>query len=61
MKKIIFVSLRMADDMKKRVYPVDGNSFIEYSGEVYYAVNAVLAFSKGRVLEKVKKTEVHFL
>lgn len=43
MKKIIFVSLKMADDMRKRVYPVDGNSFIEYSGEVYYAINAVLA------------------
>ncbi len=33
----------MADDMHKRHYPVDGNSFIEYSGEVYYAINAVLA------------------
>jgi len=43
MKKIIFVSLMMADDMKKRHYPVDGNSFIEYSGETYYAINSVLA------------------
>ena len=43
MKKIVFVSLMMADDMKKRKYPVDGNTFIEYSGEVYYAINAVLA------------------
>lgn len=43
MKKIVFVSLKMADDMRKRVYPVDGNSFIEYSEEVYYAINAVLA------------------
>lgn len=31
--------------MQKRHYPVDGNSFIEYPGEVYYAINAVLAKS----------------
>ena len=43
MKKKVFVTLMMADDMHKRHYPVDGNSFIEYSGEVYYAINAVLA------------------
>ena len=43
MKKIVFVTLMMADDMHKHHYPVDGNSFIEYSGEVYYAINAVLA------------------
>jgi hypothetical protein len=33
----------MADAMNKRKYPVEGNTFIEYSGEVYYAINAVLA------------------
>lgn len=43
MKKIVFVTLMMADNMQKRHYPVDGNSFIEYPGEVYYAINAVLA------------------
>lgn len=43
MKKTVFVTLMMADDMKKRHFPVDGNSFIEYSGEAYYAINAVLA------------------
>ena len=43
MKKIVFVSLMMADAMNKRKYPVEGNTFIEYSGEVYYAINAVLA------------------
>ena len=43
MKKIVFVSLMMADDMKKRQYPVDGNALIEYQEEVYYAINAVLA------------------
>lgn len=43
MKKTVFVTLMMADDMHKRHYPVDGNSFIEYPGEVYYAINAVLA------------------
>lgn len=43
MKKIVFVTLMMADNMQKRHYPVDGNSFIEYQGEVYYAINAVLA------------------
>lgn len=43
MKKIVFVTLMMADNMHKCHYPVDGNSFIEYSGKVYYAINAVLA------------------
>lgn len=43
MKKTVFVTLMMADDMRKRHYPVDGNSFIEYDGEVFYAINAVLA------------------
>lgn len=43
MKKTVFVTLMMADDMHKRHYPVDGNSFIEYDGEVFYAINAVLA------------------
>lgn len=43
MKKIVLVPLKMSDDMKKRNYPVDGNSFIEYENEVYYAINAVLA------------------
>ncbi len=43
MKKIVFVTLMMADNMKKRHYPVDGNSFIEYPGETYYAINSVLA------------------
>lgn len=43
MKKTVFVSLMMADDMHKRHFPVDGNSFIEYPGETYYAINSVLA------------------
>ena len=43
MKKIVFVTLMMADDMHKRHFPVDGNSFIEYPGETYYAINSVLA------------------
>ena len=43
MKKIVFVTLMMADDMHKRHFPVDGNSLIEYPGELYYAINAVLA------------------
>jgi len=43
MKKIVFVTLMMADDMHKRHFPVDGNSFIEYPGESYYAINSVLA------------------
>lgn len=41
MKKI--VPLKMSDDMKKRKYPVNGNSFIEYENDVFYAINAVLA------------------
>ncbi len=43
MKKIVFVSLMMADKMNKRKYPVEGNSLIEYQGELYYAINSVLA------------------
>lgn len=43
MKKIVFVTLMMADAMHKRHFPVDGNSFIEYPGETYYAINSVLA------------------
>ena len=43
MKKIVFVTLRMADDMEKRQFPVDGNALWEYEGEGEYAVNAVLA------------------
>lgn len=43
MKKTIFVSLMMADNMHKRHFQVDGNSFIEFAGETYYAINSVLA------------------
>lgn len=43
MKKTVFVTLMMADNIHKRHFPVDRNSFIEYSGECYYAINAVLA------------------
>ena len=43
MKKIVFVTMMMANDMHKRHFPVDGNTFIEYPGETYYAINAVLA------------------
>ena len=43
MKKIVFATMMMADDMHKRHFPVDGNSFIEYPGETYYAINSVLA------------------
>lgn len=43
MDKIVFVTLMMADEMKKRHFPVDENSFIEYPGETYYAINSVLA------------------
>lgn len=43
MKKTVFVSLMMADNMHKRHFPVDGNSFIEFPGETYYAINSVLA------------------
>ena len=43
MKKIVFATMMMADDMHKRHFPVDGNSFIEYPGVTYYAINSVLA------------------
>lgn len=57
MKKIVFVTLMMADDMYKRHYPVDGNTFIEYSGELYYAINAVLA----RTMKKDDEVKVVLL
>ena len=57
MKKIVFVTLMMADDMHKRHYPVDGNSFIEYPGELYYAINSVLA----RTMKKEDEIKVILL
>lgn len=45
MKKIVFVTLMMADDMQKKHYPMEDSSLQEYAGEVYYAINAILAHS----------------
>lgn len=45
MDKVIFVTLMMADKMEKRHFPVENDSLTEYSGETYYAINAVLSNS----------------
>ena len=45
MDKVIFVTLMMADKMEKRHFPVEKDSLTEYSGETYYAINAVLSNS----------------
>ena len=48
MKKIVFVTLMMADDMHKRHYPVDGNSFIvinyDNNNYAYKASSDTLAY-----------------
>ena len=43
MKKIVFATLPLKNDMKKRIYPVDGNALIEVKEPIYYAVNSALA------------------
>ena len=43
MKKIVFATLPLKNDMKKRTYPVDGNALIEVNEPIYYAVNSALA------------------
>ncbi len=53
MKKIVFSNLPMKKELNSFKYRVDGNSTIEYDGEVIFPVNSVLAktMKKG---EKVK-------
>lgn len=43
MKRIIFSTLPMRKELIKLNYKVDGNSTIEYDGEVVFPVNSVLA------------------
>jgi hypothetical protein len=43
MKKIVFVTLPLKNDMKKCIYPVDGNVLIEVKEPIYYAANSILA------------------
>ena len=50
MKKIVLVPLKMSDDMKKRHYPVDGNSFIEYENEIN-AGSALVGLNKMKLTE----------
>ena len=59
MKKIIFSDLPMKPKEKliKHQYKVDGNSTIEYDGEVIFPVNSVLA----RTMEKGDKVKVVLL
>ena len=57
MKKIIFSNLPMKKELHAFKYKVDGNSTIEYDGEVIFPVNAVLA----RTLKKGDKVKVVLL
>jgi len=57
MKKIIFSNLPMKKQLNKFCYKVDGNSTIEYDGEVIFPVDSVLA----RVLKKGEKVKVVLL
>lgn len=43
MKKIVFATLPLKNDMEKRKYPVDGNALIESKEPIYYAVNPAVA------------------
>ena len=57
MKKIIFSNLPMKKELHKFKYRVDGNSTIEFDGEVIFPVNSVLA----RTLKKGDKVKVVLL
>ena len=43
MKKILFVTLPLRKDLKKCVYPVNGNSFLEIKEPIYFAATCALA------------------
>lgn len=62
MKRIVFSNLPMKRDLHKFTYKVDGNSTIEYDGEVIFPVNSVLAktMKKGESFKVVllKKLDV---
>lgn len=45
MKKIVFTNLPMKKKLKAFKYFVDGNTDIDYDGEVFFPINAVLAKS----------------
>ncbi|MCQ2103417.1 MAG: TM1812 family CRISPR-associated protein [Fibrobacter sp.] len=54
--KIVFVNIPMKKASDPKQYPVDGNSEIEYEGNVRFPINAVLAKSlkKGESVKIVK-------
>lgn len=57
MKKIVFSNLPMKKDLYGFKYKVDGNSTIEYDGEVIFPVNSVLA----KTVKKGDKVKVVLL
>ncbi|MCM1440541.1 MAG: hypothetical protein NC131_15280 [Roseburia sp.] len=57
MKKIVFSNLPMKKELHKFKYSVDGNSTIEYDGEVIFPVNSVLA----KTMKKGDKVKVVLL
>lgn len=54
--KIVFVNIPMKKAPEPKCYPVEGNSEIEYQGEVRFPINAVLArcLKKGESVKIVK-------
>ena len=57
MKKIIFSDLPMKKELHAFNYKADGNSTIEYGGEVIFPVNSVLA----KTMKKGDKVKVVLL
>jgi len=55
--KLIIATVPMKKNVSSLFYPVVGNNLIEYNGEVYFPVNAVLA----KTLKKGEKGKVLFL
>lgn len=55
--KLIITTVPMKKNISSLFYPVLGNSFIEYNGEVLFPVNAVL----GKTLQKREQGKVLFL
>ena len=45
MKKILFVTLPLKGNLKKCVYPVDGNALLEIKEPIQFAATAALANS----------------
>lgn len=43
MKKIVFQTLKMRNDMTKEFYPASNNKTLEYAKKLYFPINGVLA------------------